>query len=167
MADGVLREADVICYATGFKHNDFLASMTVVGRGGTDLRQQWGNEPTAYLGITMPNFPNLFAIYGPGTNLAHSSSLFFHSEYQVAHAMDAIHAVLSARAREIEVRQDAHDRYAEWHQSEISQLVWAHPSIQHSHYKNPAGKVYTLSPWAVDHYWELTRHFDPDVYLLR
>jgi 4-hydroxyacetophenone monooxygenase len=166
-ADGVLREADVICYATGFKHNDFLASMTVVGRGGTDLRQQWGNEPTAYLGITMPNFPNLFAIYGPGTNLAHSSSQFFHSEFQVAHAMDAIHAVLSARAGEIEVRQDAHDRYAEWHQSEISQLVWAHPSIQHSHYKNPAGKVYTLSPWAVDHYWELTRHFDPDVYLLR
>ena len=165
--DGVLREADVICYATGFKHNDFLASMTVVGRGAADLREQWGDEPTAYLGITMPNFPNLFAIYGPGTNLAHSSSLFFHSEYQVAHAMDAIFEVLSAGAREIEVRPDAHDKYAEWHQSEISQLVWAHPSIKHSHYKNPAGKVYTLSPWAVDHYWELTRHFDPAVYTIR
>jgi 4-hydroxyacetophenone monooxygenase len=166
-ADGSLREADVICYATGFKHNDFLASMTVIGRGGTDLRAQWGDEPTAYLGVTMPNFPNLFAIYGPGTNLAHSSSLFFHSEYQVGHAMDAIHAVLCARAREIEVKKDAHDEYAQWHQSEISQLVWAHPSIKHSHYKNPAGKVYTLSPWAVDHYWELTRHFDPQVYAIR
>ncbi len=165
--DGSLREADVICYATGFHHNDFLASMTVIGRGGRNLREQWGDEPTAYLGITMPNFPNLFAIYGPGTNLAHSSSLFFHSEYQVAHAMDAIHAVLAARAREVEVREDAHDRYAQWHQSEISQLVWAHPSIKHSHYKNPAGKVYTLSPWAVDHYWELTRHLDPEAYVIR
>ncbi len=165
--DGQLREADVICYATGFKHNDFLASMDVRGRDGANLREQWGDEPTAYLGVTMPNFPNLFAIYGPGTNLAHSSSLFFHSEYQVAHAMDAIHAVLCGRARAIEVRQDAHDRYATWHQSEISQLVWAHPSIKHSHYKNPAGKVYTLSPWAVDHYWELTRHFDPAAYVLR
>jgi 4-hydroxyacetophenone monooxygenase len=115
----------------------------------------------------MPNFPNLFTVYGPGTNLAHSSSLFFHSEYQVGHALDAIHAVLSARAREIEVREDAHDKYAEWHQAEISQLVWAHPSIKHSHYKNPAGKVYTLSPWAVDHYWELTRQFDPGVYVIR
>jgi 4-hydroxyacetophenone monooxygenase len=165
--DGELREADVICYATGFKHNDFLASMSVIGRGGADLREQWGDEPTAYLGVTMPNFPNLFAVYGPGTNLAHSSSLFFHSEYQVGHAMDAIHAVLSAGAREIEVREDAHDKYAEWHQAEISQLVWAHPSVKHSHYKNPAGKVYTLSPWAVDHYWELTRHFDPGVYVIR
>jgi 4-hydroxyacetophenone monooxygenase len=166
-SDGTLREADVICYATGFKHNDFLASMRVVGRGGVDLREQWGVEPTAYLGITMPNFPNLFAVYGPGTNLAHSSSLFFHSEYQVGHAMDAIHAVLSTRAREIEVRRAAHDQYATWHQAEISQLVWAHPSIKHSHYKNPAGKVYTLSPWAVDHYWELTRQLDPDAYVIR
>jgi 4-hydroxyacetophenone monooxygenase len=165
--DGTLREADAICYATGFQHNDFLASMAVIGRGGTDLREQWGDEPTAYLGVTMPNFPNLFAVYGPGTNLAHSSSLFFHSEYQVAHALDAIHAVLASKAREIEVREDAHDEYAKWHQDEISQLVWAHPSIKHSHYKNPAGKVYTLSPWAVDHYWELTRHFDPQVYSIR
>jgi 4-hydroxyacetophenone monooxygenase len=81
--------------------------------------------------------------------------------------MDAIHAVLSARAREIEVRRAAHDQYATWHQAEISQLVWAHPSIKHSHYKNPDGKVYTLSPWAVDHYWELTRQLDPDAYVIR
>ena len=55
-------------------------------------------------------------------------------------------------------------RYAEWHQEEISQLVWAHPSIAHSHYKNPAGKVYTLSPWTIDQYWEMTRELDPDDY---
>jgi 4-hydroxyacetophenone monooxygenase len=108
----------------------------------------------------------LFCLYGPGTNLAHSASLFFHSEYQVTHAMDAIRAVLAAGARSIEVRPDVHDAYAEWHQREISQLVWAHPSITHSHYKNPAGKVYTLSPWPIDQYWELTRVLDPSDYLL-
>ncbi len=164
--DGTLREADVICYATGFQHNDFLAPMEVTGRDGISLRQQWGDEPTAYLGVTMPNFPNLFSLYGPGTNLAHSASLFFHSEYQVSHAMDAIGAVLSAGARSIEVRQDVHDTYAEWHQQEISELVWAHPSIKHSHYKNPAGKVYTLSPWPIDQYWELTRVLDPGDYII-
>lgn len=164
--DGVLREADVICYATGFRHNDFLASMEVFGRNGVRLRDQWGAEPTAYLGVTMPNFPNLFCVYGPGTNLAHSSSLFFHSEYQVSHAMSAIRLALTSGASSIEVRREVHDAYAEWHQSEISQLVWAHPSVEHSHYKNPAGKVYTLSPWSVDHYWELTRELDPDDYLL-
>ena len=97
-------------------------------------------------------------MYGPGTNLAHGASLFYHSEYQVHYAMDAIHRVLASGASTIEVRQDAHDEYAERHQSEISQLVWAHPSITHSHYKNPEGKVFTLSPWPIDRYWEL----DPD-----
>jgi 4-hydroxyacetophenone monooxygenase len=164
--DGVAREADVICYATGFRHNDFLASMEVTGRGGVHLRGQWGDTPTAYLGITAPNFPNLFCVYGPGTNLAHSASLFFHSEFQVTHALDAIRAVLTSRARSIEVRKEAHDDYADWHHREISQLVWAHPSIAHSHYKNPTGEVYTLSPWSIDQYWELTRDLDEEDYEL-
>jgi len=165
--DGTLRRADVICYATGFRHNDFLASMDVTGRGGVSLRDQWGDEPTAHLGITIPNFPNLFCVYGPGTNLAHSASLFFHSEYQTSYALQAIRAVLRSGARTIEVRPDVHDAYAEWHQREISQLVWAHPSIAHSHYKNPAGKVYTLSPWSIDHYWEMTRTLALDDYVIR
>jgi 4-hydroxyacetophenone monooxygenase len=164
--DGAFREADVICYATGFRHNEFLAPMEVTGRNGISLRQQWGDEPAAYLGVTVPNFPNLFCFYGPGTNLAHSASLFFHSEYQVSHAMDAIHTVLAARGRSIEVRRDVHDVYAAWHQEEISQLVWAHPSITHSHYKNPAGRVYTLSPWPIDQYWELTRVLDPHDFIV-
>ncbi|MFN8027411.1 MAG: NAD(P)/FAD-dependent oxidoreductase [Acidimicrobiia bacterium] len=111
-------------------------------------------------GVRAPHFPNLFCLYGPGTNLAHSSSLFFHSEFQMSHAMEAIRLVLTSGARSIEVDEKVHDEYAEWHQHEISQLVWAHPSIRHSHYKNPQGKVFTLSPWPIDQYWELTRTID-------
>lgn len=165
--DGVHRPADIICYATGFRHNEFLAPMSVIGRNGVSLRDQWGDEPAAYLGVTMPNFPNLFCLYGPGTNLAHSSSLFFHSEYQTSHALEVIRLVLCRGAQQAEVRRDVHDRYAEWHQREISELVWAHPSIKHSHYKNPDGKVFTLSPWPVDQYWELTLELDPGDYDVR
>ncbi len=161
--DGTLHRADAICYATGFRHNEFLA-FDVIGRGGVSLHGQWGDEPTAYLGITVPHFPNLFLCYGPGTNLAHSAGLFFHSEYQTMHAMDAIHRVLGAEARTIEVRQDVHDRYVKELTEQISTLVWAHPTIRHSHYKNPDGKVYTLSPWPIDAYWEMTREVDPEDY---
>ena len=80
--------ADVICYATGFRHNDYLWPMTITGRDGAALREQWGDEPTAYLGITVPNFPNLFCLYGPGTNLAHGASLIFQSECQVNYVME-------------------------------------------------------------------------------
>ena len=165
-ADGELHEVDVICYATGFKHNDFLASMDVVGRNGISIRDQWGDQPTAHLGITIPNFPNFFCMYGPGTNLAHGASLFFHSECQIHYAMDCIHQVLASDAKTIEVRKDAHDEYVERYRSEIDQLLWSHPSIEHSHYKNPNGKIYTLSPWRMELYWEWTRSADPDEYVV-
>jgi 4-hydroxyacetophenone monooxygenase len=164
--DGVLHEADIICYATGFRHNEFLAPMTIRGRGGVTVRDQWGDEPTAYLGITVPNFPNLFLMYGPGTNLAHGVSLFFHSECQMNFSIDAIAQVLASGHDTIEVRKDVHDEYVERHQAEISQLVWAHPSITHSHYKNPNGKIFTLSPWKMETYWEWTRSANMDDFIL-
>ena len=52
--------------------------------------------------------------------------------------------------RTIEVRKDAHDEYVERYRREIDQLVWSHPSIEHSHYKNPHGKIFTLSPWRLE-----------------
>jgi 4-hydroxyacetophenone monooxygenase len=158
--DGTHYPSDVICYATGFRHNDFLASMDVIGRNGTSLRDQWGDEPTAYLGITIPNFPNLFCLYGPGTNLAAGASLFYHSEFQVHHAMELIRATLISGAGRCEVTPEAHASYVERYRAEIDQLVWSHPSIEHSHYKNPSGKVFTLSPWPLDLYREWTHDVD-------
>jgi 4-hydroxyacetophenone monooxygenase len=162
-SDGAMHPADIICYATGFRHNEFLA-FDLKGRGGVSLHRQWGDEPSAYLGVSVPNFPNLFLCYGPGTNLAHSAGLFFHAEYQTAHAMQAIRLALLSDARTVEVRPEVHDRYVEELVEQISSLVWSHPSIHHSHYKNPSGKVYTLSPWSIDAYWEMTREVDPEDY---
>ncbi|MBL7486913.1 NAD(P)/FAD-dependent oxidoreductase [Frankia sp. AgB1.9] len=164
--DGVFHPADVICYATGFRHNDFLASMEVVGRAGVSLRERWGDEPTAYLGITIPDFPNLFCAYGPGTNLAAGASLFFHAEFQINYALDALRQTLAAGATTCEVRAQAHKEYVDRYEAEIAQLVWSHPSITHSHYKNAAGKVFTLSPWPLATYWAWTRHLDRDDYII-
>lgn len=165
--DGKRHEADVICYATGFRHVEYLAPMEVIGRGGASLRERWGDEPTAYLGITVPDFPNLFCLYGPGTNLAHGASIIFHSECQVRYTMSAIREVLARGAHAIEVRKPVHDAYAERYRREIDQLVWAHPSVEHSHYKNRAGKIFTLSPWPIEDYWAWTRAIDPAEYVLR
>jgi 4-hydroxyacetophenone monooxygenase len=162
--DGTHHPADVICYATGFRHNDFLASMEVRGRDGLDLREVWGVEPTAYLGITVAGFPNLFCVYGPGTNLAAGASLFYHCEFQVHYAMEAIRETLSSGARVCEVTREAHDAYARRYEEEIGQMVWAHPAIAHSHYKNPDGKVWTLSPWPLERYRRWTREVDRSDY---
>jgi 4-hydroxyacetophenone monooxygenase len=162
--DGAYHEADVLCYATGFRHTEYLAPIELIGRNGVSLREQWGDEPTAYLGVAAPNFPNLFLLYGPNTNLAHGASIIFHSECQMTYTMSAIHEVLRRGARDIEVRGDVHDEYATRYRREIDQMVWAHPSVEHSHYKNRAGRIFTLSPWPIETYWAWTRAVDPDDY---
>jgi 4-hydroxyacetophenone monooxygenase len=161
--DGAHFPVDMICYATGFHHNDFIP-FEVIGRGGVTLRERWGDEPTAYLGITIPDFPNMFCVYGPGTNLAAGASLFYHSEFQVHYAMEAIRETLRSGSASCEVKPDAHGEYVQRYRDEIDQMVWSHPSIRHSHYKNPAGKVFTLSPWPLDQYWRDTRGVDTNHY---
>jgi len=166
-ADGKRYAVDVLCFATGFRHVEFLAPIAFTGRGGRSLRAQWGDEPSAHLGITVPNFPNLFCLYGPGTNLAHGASIIFHSECQVNFTLSAIHAVLARGARAIEVKHDVHHDYAARYRREIDSLIWSHPVVKHSHYKNKAGKIFTLSPWPIETYWTWTRAVDPAEYDVR
>ena len=164
--DGRHHRVDVICYATGFRHNDYLWPMTITGRGGRTLRERWGDEPSAYLGLTVPEFPNLFCLYGPGTNLAHGASLIFQSECQVHYVMEALHRMLAGGHRTIEPRPEVHDDYLSRYRVEIDQMVWSHWSVRHSHFKNPEGKIYTLSPWPIPTYWRWMQAFDPDDYVL-
>ena len=94
-------DVDVIIYATGFHATKFLYPMDVIGKGGKHLNEVWGDEPRAYLGITVPDFPNLFCLYGPATNLAHAGSIIFHSECQVRYATACVQALIENGAKAI------------------------------------------------------------------
>ncbi|MGZ4694651.1 MAG: 4-hydroxyacetophenone monooxygenase, partial [Acidimicrobiales bacterium] len=175
-ADGIVCEADdgtrtehpvdVIVYATGFWANRYLWPMEIVGREGVVLSEQWGDEPTAYMGITVPRFPNLFCLYGPGSNLAHGGSLIFHSECQIRYVMGCLTTLLTGGASAIECRQDVHDAYNERLQAELETMVWSHPTIRHSFFQNDSGKIHILSPWRLVDYWTWTREPDLDDFIL-
>jgi len=165
--DGIDHEVDVIVYATGFHANRYLWPMEIVGRDGAVLSEQWGDEPTAYLGIAVPNFPNLFCLYGPGTNLAHGGSLIFHSECQIRYVMGLIGALVEGGHRSVEVRRDVHDDYNDRLHAELDTMVWSHPSIRHSWYRNESGKIFILSPWRLVDYWSWTARPDVDEFELR
>jgi 4-hydroxyacetophenone monooxygenase len=155
-ADGREVAVDAIVYATGFHANRFLSPMEILGRDGVSLREQWGEEPRAYLGITVPGFPNLFCLYGPGTNLAHAGSIIFHSECQVRYVVGCLAALLRQGRRAMECRQDVHDAYARRFDARHDQMVWQHRG-GNSWYKNAAGRVLTTSPWRLVDYWGWTR----------
>jgi 4-hydroxyacetophenone monooxygenase len=166
-ADGTLHEVDVIVYATGFHANRYLWPMDIVGRDGTVLAEQWGERPTALWGISTPNFPNLFCMYGPGTNLASGGSLIFHSECQIRYIVQALAWLVSGEARSVEVRQDAHDDYVARLREQMATMVWEHPSIKSSWYQNADGEVFVLSPWRLVDYWTWTRTPDRRDFVLR
>lgn len=155
-ADGTEYAVDVIVFATGFHANRFLWPMEIVGRAGATLRERWGEEPRAYLGITVPGFPNLFCLYGPGTNLAHAGSIIFHSECQVRYVMGCLVALLRGGFEAMDCRQDVHDAYAGRFDARHATMVWSHPGMN-SWYKNAHGRVLTTSPWRLVDYWGWTK----------
>ena len=164
-AEGTLHEAEVIIYATGFQATKMLWPLEIVGRGGEDLRTMWGDRPAAYLGITIPAFPNLFCLYGPGTNLAHGGSLIFHSECQMRYIEQCLAGLADGGFTQMEPRREA---YEDWHartQAEIATLVWSQPSVRHTFFKNAAVEIHGLSPWRLVDYWSWTRELDPDDYV--
>ncbi|MDT5258657.1 MAG: 4-hydroxyacetophenone monooxygenase [Mycobacterium sp.] len=164
--DGANHDADVIVYATGFRHTDVLWPLNIIGRNGIDLHRMWGRRPYAYVGIT-PGFPNLFIIYGPGTHLAHGGSLIFQSELQMRYINRCLEHLAEAHLHSLEPSAEA---AVEWHQrtqAEIKNMVWSHAAVKHSYFKNADGEIHTVSPWRLHEYWAAVREPDWSQFLVR
>jgi 4-hydroxyacetophenone monooxygenase len=165
-SDGRKHRADVLVWATGFRVNEPLLPMRIAGRDGVDLRERWGNRPRAYLGMTVPDFPNFFLLYGPGTNLAHGGSLIFHSECEIRYVVQCLQQLARSGATALEPKQERYDDWYARSQAELKQLVWSSPYIEHSFYKNSDGDIHSLSPWRLVDFWEWTRSPDFDDFVV-
>ena len=164
MEDGTAHRVDVIIMATGFHASKMLWPMHIKGRNGRTIRNIWGDDdPRAYLGMTVPGFPNLFITYGPNTNLAHGGSIIFHLECQVRYIMQALREMIEKGYSTLEVRPDIHDGYNRLVDDKCRNMVWAHPGVT-SWYKNRHNRVTVTSPWRLLDYWKLTQHFVPEEY---
>ncbi|WP_317930832.1 flavin-containing monooxygenase [Halioxenophilus sp. WMMB6] len=160
IAGGKKYAADVIVLATGFKASRMLWPMDIKGRDGVSIRDRWGEDnPRAYLGITVPEFPNFFVLYGPNTNLAHGGSAFFHSECQVRYISSALREMVEQGIDELEVKSEPFENYNDKVDAEHKQLVWSHPGVT-SWYKNKGGRVTMNSPWPLSEYRNFTANID-------
>lgn len=164
--DGRKHPADVIVLATGFQAGRMLWPMEIRGRGGRNLREVWGeDDPRAYLGVTVPEFPNLFIMYGPNTNLGHGGSAIFHAECQIRYIMDLFHHMLDQNLSSIEVRAEAHDDYNARVDAAHERMVWTHGGMS-NWYKNKKGRVIANSPWRLVDYWKMTAQADMKDYIV-
>jgi len=161
--DGVEHAVDVIVYGTGFQASKFLTPMTVTGRGGIDLHEQWGGDARAYLGITVPGFPNLFCLYGPNTNIVINGSIVYFSECGVRYILGCVRELLAGGNRALEVRKDVHDEFNERVDAENRLMAWGASDVN-SWYKNEHGHVSQNWPFTLLEYWQRTVRPDPNDY---
>ncbi len=159
--DGVERPADVLVLATGFATHGFVAPLEVTGVDGRTLAGEWADVPRAYLGLTVPGFPNLFLIYGPNTN-GGTGSVIFTIESGIRHVIAALRRLERAGAREIEVRQLAFDRFDRELRQRLAGTVW-HTGCT-NWYVDEHGNDPNQWPWLWSTYRRRTAELDPAAY---
>ncbi|WP_175856575.1 alpha/beta hydrolase fold domain-containing protein [Burkholderia anthina] len=122
--DGVHHPVDAIVYGTGFAATAFLSPMRITGRDGLDLNDAWRRGAQAYLGLTVPGFPNFFMLYGPNTNLGHNSIVYM-LESQIAHVMRCVLAMRRDGARAIDVDPRRYRRFNVHVQQRLAGSIWS------------------------------------------
>ena len=157
--DGSERPADVVIYGTGFTASQFLTPMRLLGRGGVELNEQWDGDARAYLGMTVPEFPNLFMLYGPNTNLVINGSIIVMVECQVRYIVEALGQLLRTGHHAMSCRSDVHDAYNDEIDAGNKEMVWGVTDVP-SWYRNRRGRIAQNWPFGLLDYWERTRHPD-------
>jgi hypothetical protein len=147
----VERAVDVVVMATGFRPTEYLARLRVVGRGGASLHDHWAGEPRAYLGITVPGFPNFCLVYGPGTNGGEIVSML---EAQADYAVRMVERMRRDGVTAVEVRPGFARRWDRWLQSRMVGTSW---TMSRNYFTTASGKVVTQWPYGNWAYVALVR----------
>jgi 4-hydroxyacetophenone monooxygenase len=156
-------DADVLVYGTGFQASRFLWPMRVVGRDGRELEQHWNGSPRAYLGISIPNFPNLFCMYGPNTNIVVNGSIIFFSECEMRYILSCLELLIGRGHKALEPRREVHDRYNAGIDAANARMAWG-ISKAPTWYRNEKGQVTQNWPYTLTRYWMETKRANPGDY---
>ena len=159
--DGVEREVDTIIFGTGFHVADPPVAEQVRGRDGRLMRDAWEGTPRAYLGTSVPDFPNLFLLLGPNTGLGHSSMVYM-IETQIEHVLRAIQAMDRNRASVIEVSSQAYEDFNQQVDARMKGTVWESGCA--SFYQDATGRNGVLWPDWTWRFRQLSTRFDEQAY---
>ena len=164
---GKVWPADALVFATGFKVSKMLHPMAIVGKNGRELHEVWGpDDAKAYLGLTVPGFPNFFMLTGPNTGLAHGGNQIFMTECGVRYMMLALRELVESGHRSIECRPEVYESYNREVDAMHARMVWTHEGMT-NWYRNPQGRVFAITPWRLVEYWKMTARFDAAEYEMR
>ena len=151
--DGKRREIDVIITATGFDIVKYLAPARFIGKGGADLHDTWdaGDGPRAYLSLMVPQFPNLFMLYGPNSQPV-SGGTHVPVWYIVwsAYIARCMMKMLEEGKSRVEAKQEAFERYNRALDEEAKKLIIMRKEggIERNYYVNQRhNRLQVNAPW--------------------
>jgi 4-hydroxyacetophenone monooxygenase len=157
MQDGTEYELDVLVCATGFDVANMLGNLTVIGKGGRNLRDEWGyDDPRSYLGVTVPGYPNYFLTVGPNSAPNHAAGQNLISEVQVNYIIECLDWVNASNRRAVEPKQDAFEAWNRQIEERMKQMIWSHPKAN-SYYNNSKGRIFLSWPYRLVDYWNEMR----------
>lgn len=144
---GTKRPADVLILSTGFQAARYLCSLPVLGRDGTELQRTWDGEPWAFLGLTVPGYPNFFMMYGPNTN--GGFSVVAQHEIQADLIVRALRRLRRGRGGSLDTRAGPARRVDRWVQSRIAVTMSSLGTGCHNYFHSASGR--NVTQWPMSH----------------
>jgi long-chain acyl-CoA synthetase len=160
-ADGRSIDADVLIWCTGFRASEFLSPINIIGRDGANLHTQWLHGAAAYLGISAPNFPNMFMLFGPNTNSI-TNTIVFLLERQARYIRQALEHKESHHVKWLDVSAETYQSFDRWLQKKLDRTVFTDNCP--GWYTNDEGKVTAMWPASHLTYARATAKFHPERY---
>lgn len=157
-------DIDLLVWSTGYDATDGVISYPVIGRDGRALSDIWNPYPRAYLGTTVPGFPNLFIVTGPNTGIGHTSAIFL-IEAQMEYIVRAVDAVRKAGAVAVEVTSAAEQDYTDRIHRDMEGTVWKDGGC-HSWYQSRSGHVVAMFPGFSFTFRRWAKRFQPTAHTL-
>jgi 4-hydroxyacetophenone monooxygenase len=144
---------DVIACATGFRANDFLWPMEVVGRDDVQVEELWAKDgPRAYLGTMLPGFPNMFLLYGPNTNPLGGLGVSQHQEMMTRYALECIQLLILDGYSSLDVKHDAYWRYNDALDEQERTMIYGEPTVN-NYYRSDYGRSAANCPFPGNKMW--------------
>lgn len=154
-ADGERHRLDLLVLATGFDPIGSYRQLRVVGRDGRVLGEEFTRDSRTHLGVTAPDFPNLFLLLGPNSSVDHRSIIPM-LEAQVALVIRVLAEREARGVRKVTVRDDAASAFMAEIDRRSARLVWESGCT--SWYLDGQGRNRSLWPSTVrDYRARLTR----------
>jgi cation diffusion facilitator CzcD-associated flavoprotein CzcO len=163
--DGTVRPVDAIIFGTGFEATAPVPRNAIFGADGQDLVDAWPSGPEAYKGTTVSGFPNMFFLVGPNTGLGHNSIIYM-IESQIAYVLGALRLMKQHGLIRVDVRTEVQAHYNATLQEKAKKAIWAVGGCKSWYVHQESGKNVTLWPDYTFSFRNITKHFDPDAYLL-